>query len=306
MPKYFVLLLLVTQCVACSSQSQSTSNNISSDAPVLTKDYWYDGSAEINTYELKQNRYNTLHDGTAMLIFVTEDFLTDKQVKNDNYQNKNSTSVLKKIEQRKFNTGVYDYTIYSTVFTPVEINQYKKSFKVVGSSQEWCGTTYNQFNAQKNGYKAIGHSYFEAEGDIEVNIPSGIHEGELYTRLRMNPELLPIGAFDIIPDPIVGRMLHYPLQSFEAEANISDYSGDLEGENLKQYSITMPDAQRTLEIVYEAAAPFKIVAFYDSYPSVFDKQIRTTSAVLINQSKLPYWSKNNTSDEVLRTELKLD
>ncbi len=306
MHKYLLLLLLCSQSIACSSQSKSTSSVIPSDAPVLTKEYWYDGSAEINTYELKQNRYNTLHDGTAMLIFVTEDFLTDKQVKNDNYQNKNSTSVLKKIEQRKFNTGVYDYTVYSTVFTPIEINQYQKSFKVVGSSQDWCGTTYHQFNAQKNGYKAIGHSYFEVENDQNVDIQSGIHEGELFTRLRMNPKLLPIGTFDIIPEPIVGMMRHYPLQSFIAEARFSDYSGDLKGNNLQQYTVTIPDAQRTLEIVYEASAPFKIVAFYDSYPSAFDNQMRTTSAVLINQSKLPYWSKNSASDEILRKELKLD
>ena len=306
MYRFLGLFLLVILSVACATQPPYNASAIQSDAPVLTKEYWYDGSAEINTYALKQNRYNTLHDGTAMLIFVTEDFLTDTQVKNDRYQNKNSTSVLKKIEQRKFNTGVYDYTMYSTIFTPVEINQYKKSLKVVGSLQDWCGTIYHQYNAQKNGYKVTGHSYFESEGEQNVTVSSGIHEGELYTRLRMNPELLPIGIFDIIPEPIVGMMKHYPLLSYSAEASVSNYNGKLKGGNLKTYTVTVPDLERTLEIVYEAAAPFKIVAFYDSYPSAFDKQMRTTAAELINHTKMPYWNKNNPSDAELRTALRLD
>ena len=56
-------------------------------------EYWYAGKAEITSYKLTQNRYGELHQGTAVNIFVTEDFLPEKQVKADN-QNKKNIPVL--------------------------------------------------------------------------------------------------------------------------------------------------------------------------------------------------------------------
>lgn len=306
MHKLLLFILLTTKWLSCQSTSDLPQAYQASDKEVLTKGYWYDGKAEINTFEIKQNRYDTLHDGSALMIFVSEDFLTDKQVKNDRYQSNQSTSILKKIEQRKFYTGVYDYTVYSTVFTPMELGQFKKTFKVTGSSQEWCGTIYSQLNAKTTGYQATLHSYFEAENDQSLTIMHGIPEGELYTRLRMNPELLPIGAFDIIPDPIIATMKHYPLRSFNAIASISEYEGDLSGDSLKTYTVHIAEVNRTLEILYEDITPFKIVAFYDTYPSAFDQKMRTTEAICTNRTKLDYWNKNSPSDEVLRKELKID
>ena len=45
--------------------------------------YWTQGKAEVNVYELSQNRYKENHSGNVVSIFVTEDFLTEKQVKNE-------------------------------------------------------------------------------------------------------------------------------------------------------------------------------------------------------------------------------
>ncbi|MEX0361456.1 MAG: septum formation inhibitor Maf, partial [Allomuricauda sp.] len=44
------------------------------------KSYWYAGNAEITSYKLEQARYGELRDGTAVLIYVTEPFLPEKQV----------------------------------------------------------------------------------------------------------------------------------------------------------------------------------------------------------------------------------
>ncbi|MEL7426541.1 MAG: hypothetical protein AAFN81_26350 [Bacteroidota bacterium] len=68
--------------------------------------YWYQGLGELNTYELEQNRYQGIHKGQLLLIFVSEDFLTDKQVKNDRYQNPNSTKILKTNSITRFTTGL--------------------------------------------------------------------------------------------------------------------------------------------------------------------------------------------------------
>src|SRR3990172_8676829 len=43
--------------------------------------HWGDGKAELNGYSLKQPRYGTLRSGTAVLVFVTEDFSDASRVK---------------------------------------------------------------------------------------------------------------------------------------------------------------------------------------------------------------------------------
>ena len=45
------------------------------------QDYWMNGTAEINFYSLKQNRYGQVREGGSVLLFVTEDFNVQKQVK---------------------------------------------------------------------------------------------------------------------------------------------------------------------------------------------------------------------------------
>ncbi len=47
-------------------------------------DYWYQGKAELTSYDLEQVRYGEKREGEAVLIFVTEDFSKSKQVKLDN------------------------------------------------------------------------------------------------------------------------------------------------------------------------------------------------------------------------------
>src|SRR5205085_1004801 len=43
--------------------------------------YWNQGKAELTRYALEQARYGEIRHGDAVLVFVTEDFLTDKEVK---------------------------------------------------------------------------------------------------------------------------------------------------------------------------------------------------------------------------------
>ncbi|NJN50018.1 MAG: hypothetical protein HC798_01520 [Polaribacter sp.] len=75
---------------------------------------------------------------------------------------------------------------------------------------------------------------------------------------------------------------------------------------MMQYQLEIKDLQRTLTIVFENKAPYKIVGFTDTFPSAFDKKLRTTKAVLHKQILLDYWSKNSLSDSKLRKELGLD
>ena len=68
------------------------------------KTYWYSGQAEITSYKLQQARYGELRNGTAVLVYVTEDFLPETQVKADNYSEDN-IPVLKLNATKNFNTS---------------------------------------------------------------------------------------------------------------------------------------------------------------------------------------------------------
>lgn len=126
--------------------------------------YWYKGKAEITSYKLTQARYGEIYEGTAVNIFVTEDFLPQKQVKAD-YQNKKNVPVLKLNSTKKFVTGIYPYSLMTSTFSPINMN--KKAIKVTFSAQEWCGNTFVQLNNREN-YKVDFHSYFESNADRKL------------------------------------------------------------------------------------------------------------------------------------------
>ncbi|MCR4289919.1 MAG: hypothetical protein NUV86_06635, partial [Candidatus Scalindua sp.] len=158
--------------------------------------YWYNYGAEITRFELEQSRYGEVHPGYAILIFVTEPFLPDIHVKSD-YESsrKKSIPVLKLNFIKRFNTGIYDYSMMKSVFTPIpsEKQPFSKTLKVSTTRQDWCGHVYLQYNLEGDHYKVKQYSYFEKEGDKTVTIPSVHLEDEIWTRIRIAPETLPLG-----------------------------------------------------------------------------------------------------------------
>ena len=161
---------------------------------------WYQGKAELTRYRLEQARYGEIHARDAVLIFVTEDFVKDRQVKYEfGPRSKEKTiSVLKLNFTKKFNTGIYPYSIMTSIFTPVNYGALPTQ-KVTTSSQEWCGHTYMQLNNNGSGFSGIFHSYFQAEADQQFKLGKALLEDEVWTLIRLNPMSLPTGSIKIIP-----------------------------------------------------------------------------------------------------------
>ena len=130
------------------------------------KDYWYNGTAEITSYQLTQERYGELRQGSAVNIFVTEDFLPKTQVKADSPSEEN-IPVLKLNQTKKYVTGIYPYSVMTSIFTPT--NNKKHAIKVSHSMQEWCGHVYVQLN-NRNDFEITQHSYFEGEADAQLEL----------------------------------------------------------------------------------------------------------------------------------------
>ena len=131
---------------------------------------WSDGKAEVNAYQVSQKRYNELRTGSLFLIYVTEPFSKSRQVKVDYYDPKNAdhTIALKLNIVESFRTGIYDYRLMTSHF--VDAADALAPLKSVFSSQEWCGTTYEQINWLSKDTKLRVMSYFEGES-LETTLP---------------------------------------------------------------------------------------------------------------------------------------
>ena len=133
--------------------------------------YWYQGKAELTRYELNQARYGEMHKGEAVLIFVTEPFLPDKQVKLERGDPSKGVTVLKLNSVRKFFTGIYPYSLMTSTFMPVSFAATGRALKVASSSQEWCGQTFTQLNLRGGRYEGVNVGRRDDRGGTERGEP---------------------------------------------------------------------------------------------------------------------------------------
>lgn len=310
--KYLPLLAVALIFAACQSTNPNTEPVLETAnlQPVpAAKDfnqYWYAGKAEINRFELEQARYGEVHDGQAVLVFVTEPFLTDKQVKADRSDAPNSVSVMKLNHIRKFPTGIYDYSTMVSSFTPVDRQAMKHSYKISCTSQEWCGHTFSQLNLQGNQYNHTIRSYFESEGDQEHAVDAALLEDELLSVIRLGPEHLPTGKIKAVPSLLFSRLKHRALKAEQATASLQAYAGsDFPGSNLQEYKLAYDN--HTVAIYFEADFPYQIAGWMETYQSGWGSGARelSTKAIRTHSIRSDYWNKNSLSDVSLRKELGL-
>ncbi|TDI78598.1 MAG: septum formation inhibitor Maf [Caldithrix sp.] len=297
--KFIFVLILALNLSNCSSVDSKENKTASRDRDAFNK-YWYAGKAEITRYALDQARYGEIRKGDAVLIFVTEPFLTDKQVKHEFGDSKNSVSVLKLNSIKKFYTGIYPYSMMTSVFTPVAVSK-QPTLKVTSSSQEWCGQTFMQLNNREGKIEALLHSYFQSEGEQNFKLDAALLEDEVWTRIRLAPESLPTGKIEIIPGLQFARLRHTPLKVEKATAKLST-AGELQ-----VYTIEYKKLKRKLVIKFEKDFPHRIIAWEESQMSGYGPSAKmlTTRAVKTHSILSDYWSKNRLSDSHLKDELGL-
>lgn len=302
---YFIIVLGLVSCKPSGSGSSSSvaSRNLNFDA---FGEHWYQGKAEVNTYDLQQYRYGEMRDGEAVLIFVTEDFSREKQVKLDNPQQheQDAQKVLKLNMTKKFVTGIYPYSMMLSVFTPVYDSI--PAVKVSASSQEWCGHTFTQLNREKGIYKAQLLSYFEKESDQRLTIDA-MPEDNLWTLLRLNPNQVPTGQLKLIPGLLDQRFTHEQLEAEEASVSIiaaTDSMGSFAAKDLRVLQVSYKNYPRDLRIFYTADFPYEI-AGWEEVRRLPGGEKETSRAVRKAIMMTDYWTKNRNEFEPLRGELQL-
>lgn len=291
--KAYLSIILCLGIVSCEGQRgrNYTSNEF--------KRYWYEGKAEISSYKLSQSRYGEQREGTAVLVFVTEDFSRTKQVKLDNpaMTEHDKVNVLKLNFMKQFITGIYPYSMMQSVFTPVMRNHDEHTLKTTMSTQEWCGQVYVQMNYSGDGYDIKSHSYFEEEADRSYKTDGILLEDELWNIVRLDHTALPEGTFEIIPALFHSRLNHLDTKPYQANGKKSLTN------DTAVYLLEIPEIKRRLTIRYEIKFPHRILSWEEEFEE--RGAMRKTSATLDKTLITDYWTKNKNEFQYLRDSLNL-
>ena len=287
----YSLLFISFILIGCQTQEKKE-NRSSLPLSKDFKSYWFDGTAELSSYQLTQSRYGAPREGHAVLIYVTEDFLVKEQVK-ANKKSKASQMVLKLNRTKKFNTGIYPYSIMSSVFT--QLGQTKPLAKITTSVQEWCGQAYTQLN-RKEKLKISSHSYFEGEADQDLSLRDTLTEDELWNWIRTQPNQLPMGTMEIIPSLEFIRLKHKTIKAYNAVGSLET------SPDFYTYQLTYSELNRQLSISFSKELPHQILGWEEKD---LKNPEQITTAKRIKSLKLPYWTLNRLGDDRFRDSLGL-
>jgi hypothetical protein len=277
--------------------------------PALADDFWAhwgDGKAELNGYRVTQPRYGAPRPGSAVLVFVTEDFSDSLRVKADPGKHPKSDvyPVLKLNDARDFQTGIYDYNVMTSVFARVAPGW--PVAKLSFSSQEWCGHVWHQLVPRGGRLQGISHSYFDGEADAkdDLAIPAGgVYADALPILLRgWGGAYLEPGetrTVPYLPSLLHSRLAHEPLAWGRATIRraaetrvVSVPAGKFE---VVEWTVA-EEAGPTTTFLFEARSPHRLVRRSSD---------RGEDALLLGSTRLPYWELNGPGGEKYLKELGL-
>jgi hypothetical protein len=302
-----VLVALLFESCTDSKANNQTANPVFTAITLSEKDaYWNAGKAEITSYSLEQARYGEIRIGEAVMVFVTEPFSITKQVKLDQPESAadNKQDILKLNFTRKFLTGIYPYSVETSVFLPYnQEGTRQEAIKFNNTVQEWCGHTFTQFNHQKDHFSWVQYSYFESEGDHSGTIQDVIPEDELWTLIRMAPDKLPVGDINVLPGLHFLRFSHEEIKSYAATGKLeSGVDGKV------AYSLHYPHNNRLLTITFNAAFPYEIEYWEETYRDGWGESASVLTTRGTKKARLmdDYWNHHANQDSTFRNVLKMN
>ncbi|MEQ1504186.1 MAG: hypothetical protein ABMB14_18230 [Myxococcota bacterium] len=262
-------------------------------------DQWGDGRAELSGYRLTTPRYDELRSGSAVLVFVTEDFTEGQRVKSDGGHG-DEYPVLKLNEIRHFQTGIYDYEVMTSTFVRVDgTAPIGQPVKVSLGMQEWCGHVYEQLLPRGSRVARVGHSYFDGEGDHADELPlprDGVFADALPMLVRGVVGDWPAAGVTIevpvLPTLMSSRFAHQPPSWTTATITrgdaVSERTVPAGTFRVTEVRVALATGLVTTWAV-EVDAPHRIVGWTTSDGEV---------AELTGSTRLPYWQLHREGDEV--------
>lgn len=261
---------------------------------------WGDGRAEMSGYRGVVSRYGELRQAETVLIYVTEPHDRRTWIKDDDVSDEHRVQVLKLNHNVRFLTGIYPYSVLTSVFAPVDAYATERfaPAKVSLTAQEWCGHVFTGIWPGRDRFVYSGLSYFASEGETteSVDVPRDtLYEDALLVQLRELDG--PFNGGDdwqgnLVPMLWRTRQAHEPVRA--AAARITRAHEERDGTEVTRFTIQQGDYQRVIDV--ERALPRRIV----SWSASDGEEMR-----LLGTSRLAYWQLNHNGEERLRQELGL-
>ncbi|MGB0167619.1 MAG: septum formation inhibitor Maf, partial [Luteibaculum sp.] len=258
--------------------------------------HWFDGKAELAVYDLKQSRYGQSRNGGIVLITVTEPFNGRLQVKADS-EKSSDYNVLKTNLIKRFTTGIYDYSTMTSCFVPINTSVKQPAAKLSCSIQDWCGQAYAQMNRRDKDYKLESYSYFEQEVRNTEIINPTLLQDEVFSLIRLNPELLPQGQIQFCKSLELSRYQHESLQALAAQATLQRQDSS--------YAYTIITEGNRYEWIFDTKVPYTIFQWSEESldASGIVRMEASTYAELKELTRQPYWSQNSNAYRSMRDSL---
>ena len=272
--------------------------------------HWEDGKAELSGYSLTQPRYGQQRTGTAVHIFVKEDFSEKAKVKADYVRSaEDQVPIIKLNFIKKFPTGIYDYNLMTSVFAPFGSRQGLRSgmpIRISYAQQEWCGSLYDELKTDSSGIQLDRHTYFDRDELKMKTLPhqkAGIMVDELPFLVRQFPVpfLQPGETKEVrfLPSYERSRLLHRPHTWMNGSFSRSK----------SPTTIKVPAGQYTVETWTAKLDGSEIYRYY--VEQTFPHRIiawdgpQGERAELKGTTRLPYWQLNSNGGEKYLRELGL-
>lgn len=270
--------------------------------------FWGDGRAEVSSYRIVQPRYGEDRTGYGVMIFVTEDVNRETLIKVESPTPKQDRIYALKLNNiLKFTTGIYDYSVMTSVFSAVEPLTQAQPFEMLKlnlSSQEWCGHVFEEVRVTDGRLLGELNSYFESEGLSRWSFdrPKGfVSEDHLLIRIReLHGLTMAEGesrTLSMLPSLWQFRIKHRPRKL--VQVTLAKGAGE---------QITVADRARTaIPWTWSYGTRSKTVWVDAAYPH---RILRWQSSEggrgeLLVSKRLPYWGLHDIDDESLRNELKI-
>ncbi len=272
-------------------------------------EHWGDGRAEVSSYDVVESRYGELRSGYGVLVYVTEDIDSNTLIKVESQRAPEARIYTLKLNNvLKFTTGIYDYSVMTSVFSAVKGSGGPLELKKITlSAQEWCGHVFEEVRFDDDGgIRGDLNSYFEREGKQEYQLDVAgeehfISEDHLLIAIRelMGP-MMDVGnrrAITLLPSLWHLRVRHAPRSVVEAElykgvAEILTVAGEPTEAIPWHWRAVGADIDKTVWV--ETAQPHRILAWKDADGG---------RGELLKTLRLPYWQLHGNADLVYRDSL---
>jgi len=267
-------------------------------------EWWGDGRAELSGYRMTVTRYGAARPAELALIYVTEPHDRRTWVKDDDASGRDRVEVLKLNQNLEFMTGIYPYSVMTSVFTPVDrwLTEPFSPVRVTHAVQEWCGSYSHLVWPAPGRFRSLRLSYFAHEGERLSEVatePGTLYEDALLIQLReLDGAFADGGDWEgwLVPELWRLRTSHRGTGPVRAHITREEGTTALAGREVAttRFTLQAGDYRRTFEV--ERDPPRRVLGWTTSTGE---------TAELLATERLAYWELNRPGDESWREALGL-